>query len=300
MPSAIHYEEVQCRTAIHRVKGMEFHWSLNPYRGGVHGCQYCFARRYHAYYDLGTGADFTGVIVVKLNVPDVLREELSRPSWRRESVAVGTATDPYQPIEGKYRLTRRCLEAFVDWRSPVSLVTKGTLIVRDVDLLQELTRKADCTVCFSVTTMDLDLARKLEPGTPPPQKRLLAMKRLVEAGVNAGVALAPVIPCITDNLPNLEDVTRSAADHGARFLWPSTLYLKPGTKEHFLEFVHKEYPGLEGDYGRLYPDAYAPRWMQSQVQQSVLQLKRNHGLTQPRPRPDDATPQIRQLELTLA
>ena len=299
MPSPVHYEEARCRTAINRVKGMDFRWSLNPYRGCVHGCHYCFARRFHAYYDLEPGADFTGVIVVKLNVADVVRMELSRRSWRRESVAIGTATDPYQPIEGKYRLTRGCLEGFADWRSPVSLVTKGTMIVRDVDILQELTRKADCTVCFSVTTMDLDLARKLEPGTPPPAKRLLAMKRLVEAGVNAGVALAPVVPGITDSLPNLEEVTRSAADYGARFLWASTLYLKPGTKEHFFEFVHKEYPKLEGDLERLYPSAYAPRSMQSQVRESVQQLKQSYGLTQPRPRPDDAMPHHHQLELAL-
>lgn len=147
---------------------MDFRWSLNPYRGCVHGCHYCFARRFHSYFDLDPGNDFTDVIFVKTNEPEVLGEELSLRSWRRESVAVGTATDPYQPIEGKYRLTRRCLEVFSQWRSLVTLVTKGTLVVRDVDVLQELSRRADCTVCFSVTTMDPELTRKLEPGTPPP------------------------------------------------------------------------------------------------------------------------------------
>ena len=153
MSSRAQYEEVECRTAINRVKGMGFRWSMNPYRGCVHGCHYCFARRFQSYYDLDPGSDFTSVIFVKVNAPQVLGEELSRPSWRREPVSVGTATDPYQPIEGKYRLTRRCLEAFARWRSPITLVTKGTMVVRDIDVLAELSRSADCTVCFSVTTM---------------------------------------------------------------------------------------------------------------------------------------------------
>ena len=198
MSSRVRYEEVECKTALNRVKGMGFRWSLNPYRGCVHGCHYCFARRFHSFYDLGPGKDFTGVIFVKVNAPQVLGEELSRPSWRREPVSVGTATDPYQPIEGKYRLTRRCLEAFARWRNPITLVTKGTMVVREIDVLEELSRSADCTVCFSVTTMDLDLVRRLEPGTPPPDRRMQAMERLVQAGIKAGIALAPIIPGITD------------------------------------------------------------------------------------------------------
>ena len=278
MPVRVQYQEIECRTGINRVKGMGFRWSLNPYRGCVHGCQYCFARRFHSYFDLDAGDDFTGVIFVKTNVAEVLREELSRASWRREEVVVGTATDPYQPIEGKYRLTRRCLEAFVERRSPMSLITKGTMIVRDVDVLGELARRVDCTVCFSITTMDVDLAGKLEPGTPPPSKRLQALERLVKAGVKAGVALAPVIPQITDGVHNLEEVARCAASHGARFLWASMLYLKPGTKEHFLRFVQHEYPGLEADFRRLYPDSYAPKWDQQQLQRRAAELKRAYGL----------------------
>ncbi|MFQ5933751.1 MAG: radical SAM protein, partial [Dehalococcoidia bacterium] len=218
MSSRVHYEETRCRSALNKVEGMGFRWSLNPYRGCVHGCHYCFARRYHAYYDLSPGKDFTNIILVKVNVAQVLRKELSRPSWRRESVTLGTATDPYQPIEGKYRLTRSCLEAFVDLRSPISLVTKGTMIVRDADLLAELTRKAGCVVCFSITSLDNDLVRELEPGTPPPQKRLKALEHLVQAGVIAGVLLAPIVPGITDDPESLKGVVKAAAAHGARFL----------------------------------------------------------------------------------
>ncbi|MCH8206922.1 MAG: radical SAM protein, partial [Chloroflexi bacterium] len=206
-------------------------------------------------------------------------------------------TDPYQPIEGKYRLTRRCLEAFVDWRSPVSLVTKGTMAVRDADVMAELEQRAGCTVCFSVTTLDDELWRRLEPGTPPPKKRLAAMGRLVAAGVNAGVALAPVIPGLTDIADNMETVARAAADHGARFLWGSTLYLKPGTKEHFLEFLGREHPGLAASYGKLYPGAYASRLVQNGIQAHVGKLRAAYGLAERRSRRPD--PQPRQLELAL-
>ena len=299
MSSRVRYEEVECRTALNRVKGMGFRWSLNPYRGCVHGCHYCFARRFHSYYDLDTSNDFTSVIFVKTNAHEVLAQELSRRSWRREVVTVGTATDPYQPIEGKYRVTRRCLEAFVDWRSPITLITKGSMIIRDVDVLQELARRAECTVCFSITTMDPQLVRKLEPGTPPPHQRLRAMGRLVQAGVNAGVALAPVIPGITDDTANLENVARSAADHGARFLWANTVYLKPGTKEHFLSFVRKEYPGLEADFQRLYPGSYAPKSVQSDLDRRIADIKLAHGLSASEDGPTDEDKKPRQLKLTL-
>ena len=293
MSARVRYEEIRCRTAINRVNGMDFRWSLNPFRGCVHGCHYCFARRFHSYYELDPGDDFTGIIFVKTNVSQVLGEELSRSSWRREQVTVGTATDPYQPIEGKYRLTRGCLEAFAAWHGPMSLITKGTMVVRDVDVLQELTRGAGCTVCFSVTTMDRELVRKLEPGTPPPDKRLEAMERLVKGGVNAGVALAPVIPGVTDDARNLEEVVRSAVAHGARFLWASMLYLKPGTKEHFLGFLEKEYPDLRRDFRLLYPGSYAPKGAQTWMKGRVAGLKRAYGFVEPA----ETTPRPRQLEL---
>ena len=275
---------------------MDFRWSLNPYRGCVHGCHYCFARRYHSHFDLSPGADFTGIIYVKTNVADVLALELSKRSWHRESVVVGTATDPYQPIEGKYRLTRQCLEAFALWRNPMSLITKGTLAVRDTDVMGEISRSAECTVCFSVTTMDADLARKLEPGTPPPAKRMAVMGRLVRSGIKAGVGIAPVVPGITDRAENLEAVARAAASHGARFLWASTLYLKPGTKEHFLEFVEREYSELAESYGALYPGAYAPSSLQLEVSSGVELLKVRYGMVEERRSAPDPP---RQLDLGL-
>ena len=164
------YQEVTCRSALNRVTGMPFRWTLNPYRGCTHGCHYCFARRYQTHLELGIGDEFSSVILVKVNFADVLRRELARPAWQRELIGFGTATDPYQPIEGHYRLTRRSLEALVDHPSPVGIVTKGPMVVRDVDLLVELSRLAACTVHMSVPTVDEDAWRALEPGTahPPP------------------------------------------------------------------------------------------------------------------------------------
>ena len=299
MSARVRYEEIACRSAVNRVKGMPFRWSLNPYRGCVHGCHYCFARRFHAYYDLNAGDDFTNIIFVKTNVATVLSEELSLRSWRREVVAVGTATDPYQPIEGKYRLTRGCLEAFVTWSSPIALVTKGTLIVRDVDVLAELSKRAEVTVCFSIITTDTQLARRLEPGTPPPAQRFRALRQLTDAGVNAGVLLAPVLPGITDDKANIEAVVTAASDHGARFLSPIMLNLKPGTKEHYLEFIETRYPHLRADYGRLFPGTYPPAWLVANMKERVADLNAQVGLAG---RPDTggaAIEQPRQLKLAV-
>jgi DNA repair photolyase len=292
----VHYEEMSCSSAIHRVQGMPFRWSLNPYKGCVHGCQYCYARRYHSFLDLNAGADFSGVVFVKANLPAVLRRELSRPSWGREEVAVGTATDPYQPIEGRYRLTRACLQAFADHANPLSLVTKGTLIVRDVDVLADLAAVPGCTVVFSLTTLDTVLWQQLEPGTPPPHQRLAAMRRLADAGVRAGVLLAPVLPGLTDDPASLERLVRAAADHNAQFLGARTLFLQPGTREHFLGFLRGSYPGLLEEYERLYPGAYTPKRFQESVHRSVVRLKEEAGLCdQPSP-PNRA---LRQLDMSL-
>lgn len=293
----VRYEEVQCRQALNRVEGMGFRWSLNPYRGCVHGCQYCFARRYHGFLELNASEDFTDIIFVKVNCPDVLRRELSRPSWRGDAVAMGTATDPYQPIEGRYRLTRRCLEALTLKRTPVSVVTKRTMIVRDRDVLTDAARRAGCTVCFSVTTLDPDPWRSLEPGTPPPLQRLRAMGRLVQAGVKAGVLLAPIIPGITDGRDNLEAVVRAAAEQGACFLGANVLHLKPGTREHFMGFLDREHPDLLPAYQRLYPGSYTPKRFHETLQSQVRALKLLHRLGE-RPSPV-IQPEERPRQMTL-
>src|SRR4051794_17261949 len=189
---AARYQEITCRSALNGVKGMPFNWTLNAYRGCTHGCHYCFARRYQTQFELGPDDEFSSLILVKVNLLDVLKRELDKPSWLRETVAIGTATDPYQPIEGHYRLTRASLEAMIAARTPVGIVTKGPMVVRDIDLLVELSRITSCTVCMSVPTVNEEAWAALEPGTAHPMQRLRAVRRLRDAGINAGVLMAPV------------------------------------------------------------------------------------------------------------
>jgi DNA repair photolyase len=278
------YREVLVKTALNRVSGMGFGWSLNPYQGCVHSCVYCFARAHAKLADRDPGEGFSTDIAVKVNLPQILRQELSRPSWQHEQVAFGTATDPYQPIEGRYRLTRRCLEAFRDSWTPVGLITKGTMVIRDVDVLVELATRTETTVCFSVPTVDEEVWRRTEPGTPPPRQRLRALHRLVSAGITAGVGMAPILPGISDAPVQLEAAIAAAADAGAAFVWANLVYLKPGTREHFFAFLDREYPHLRPSYDRLFPGAYAPGRHKAALQQQVGRLRdRHHVGIQPWP-----------------
>ena len=296
----VRYEEVECKSVINRVQGMAFKWSINPYKGCVHGCHYCYARRYHAFIDLNPSEDFSGVILVRANAPKVLRHELARRSWKRETVALGTATGPYQPIEGRYRITRGILEALRDYRTPVSIVTKGTMIVRDLDVLTDLAGRAGASVAMSISTLDRDTWRRLEPGTAPPWQRLRAVQRLSEAGVEAGVLIAPIVPGITDTSDHLRDLVRSAADHGARFVGSRVLALQGSVKDHFLGFMREEYPALLAEYRRLFPGANADRDYASATVGYVDGLRRLYRIgeraTRDVVRPAD---QPRQLSLAL-
>jgi DNA repair photolyase len=246
------YQEVRCRSALNHVEGMPFRWTLNPYRGCTHACEYCFARRYHAQFELGAGDAFSSVILVKTNLVEVLRRELDRPSWARELVAVGTATDPYQPIEGHYRLTRAALEALADAETPIGLVTKGPMVVRDADVLARLSAGAGCTVYMSVPSIDEDAWRRLEPGTAHPIQRLRAVRTLVERGVRTGVLMAPLVPGITTGHDHIAATMEAIKAHGADFVGANVLRLEGGTREHFLAFLSREYPELSESYGDLY------------------------------------------------
>jgi DNA repair photolyase len=298
------YQEVTCRSALNRVEGMPFNWTLNPYRGCTHACHYCFARRYQTQFELGPGDPFSSVIFVKVNFADVLRRELDRPWWQRELVAFGTATDPYQPIEGHYRLTRRSLEALVTGRTPIGLVTKGPMVVRDRDLLSDLSRAAGCTVYLSVPTVDEEAWAALEPGTAHPLQRLRAVRALREAGIEAGVLMAPIVPGFTTQPARLERTIRAIADHGAAFMGANVLHLEGGTRAHFMEFLAREYPHLTERYDRLYAGKYAPKAYVNDVRGMVDALQQRYEVNRravpvpPQPGDADADEKVSQTSFT--
>lgn len=285
----VEWVEIQVKSVLNRVKGMPFEWSINPYRGCSHGCSFCYARVTHWYMDQDGVNDWSSKIFVKLNAPEVLRHELARPEWTREDVAVGTATDPYQPAEGAYRLTRRILEALRDYRTPISLITRSPMVARDIDVLQQLSKAAGATVCFSIIAMDPVLSRELEPSVAPPLKRLEALRKLAQSGIRTTVNLAPVLPGITDNERNLEAVIRAAKEHGASQLWANALHLGDVVRDAFFKYLQDNRPQLIPEYERMYPKRYAPREYQERVQRIVAGLKakigfRNHGPSPPEPR----------------
>jgi DNA repair photolyase len=271
--------EMACKSVINRVDGMPFAWSINPYRGCRHACVYCYARPTHEYLGLNGAEEFQEIIFAKVNAPQVVRHELSRRSWRRESVALGTATDPYQPAESRYRLTRGILEAFRDFRNPLTITTKSPMVLRDVDILCELAMHASVTVQMTVTTLDTRLWRALEPTTAKPWKRLEALKILHERGIGTGVFLSPILPGLTDDSAHLEPVVAAAAKAGVDVVWGNTLRLGPGVRDYYLDFLKREYPELVGRYEALYRGTYAASGYAERVQSRVDALRRRYGLT---------------------
>jgi DNA repair photolyase len=298
---AARYQEIQCRSALNRVKGMPFAWTLNPYRGCTHACQYCFARRYQSQLELGVGDEFSSLIFVKTNFVDVLKRELDHPKWTRELAALGTATDPYQPIEGQYKLTRGTLQALAAARTPVGLLTKGPMVVRDIDVLQDVMRvTSGSTVCVSVPTLDEHAWRTLEPGTAHPSQRLRAVRQMVDAGLEAGVLMAPLVPGFSTAPAKIEATIKAIADAGARFVGANILFLDGGTRDHFMRFLSDEFPAMTEHYAHLYARKYVARDYADRVKKTVGMLKAKYGLTTRQrrgeaqdERPEPSTPQFR-------
>lgn len=252
------YQEVRVRSAIAAVKGMPFKWALNPYRGCTHACEYCYARKYQSHLELGTD-DFSSVIIVKANLAEVLARELRRPSWSHEGIAVGTATDPYQPIEGHYKITRRCLEVLANSETPFTIVTKGPMVVRDRDVLVRAQSGARARVYVSVPSVEEQAWRKLEPGTAPPAQRLHAARLLQEAGIETGILMMPLVPGITTSRSSIERTLSAIRASGVRFAGASVARLDPGVREFFFAFLEREYPQLVDGYERLYGGTSASR-----------------------------------------
>ncbi len=268
------YREEPCRSALNRVRGMPFEWSLNPYMGCAHRCTFCYVRGFERRAERPADDRYGRSIRVKTNVAEVLRRELSRPSWKREAIAIGAATDPYQPAEGRYRLTRACIEVLEVARTPFSIITRGPLIVRDIDVLQRAAGLARVSVSVSVPTLDEALWRVTEPGTAPPRQRLRAVRMLADAGIRVGVALAPILPGLSDSPKSLEQVVRAAREAGAGHLWSGMLYLRPGTREHFLETLGRVWPEKRATLEAVYAGrAFVPKSQQRALGEEIRTLR---------------------------
>ena len=244
--------EVEAKSALNKVKGMPFGWSINPYRGCQHSCKYCFARPTHSYLNLNPLDDFEKTVVVKTNVAEVLRRELAKPSWRGEAVAMGTNTDPYQRCEGRYALMPGIIEALADNLTPFSILTKGTLITRDLDRLVAAAQKVPVTAAMTIGMLDEKVWRTSEPGTPSPAARLAAVKALNDAGIPTGVMLAPIMPGINDQPEQLADLVDRIAAAGATHITPIVLHLRPGVREVFWPWLTEHHPELVARYSALY------------------------------------------------
>jgi DNA repair photolyase len=275
----VEYREEPCKVALNHVRGMPFDWSLNPYMGCVHQCTFCSVRGFERRADRPSDHRYGTSIRVKVNIAERLRLELARARWNGEHVVIGAATDPYQPAEGRYRLTRACIEVLRDAANPFAIITRGPLIVRDAELLAEAATRADVSVTFSVPTVDDDVWRTTEPGTAPPRQRLRALKELVTAGVRASVGMAPLLPGLSDHPSSLERVIAAAREAGACGIWANLLYLRPGTREHFLECLARDWPELLPDYERLYArGAYLPQADARPAKEEVRRLANVHGV----------------------
>ncbi|HWJ30895.1 MAG TPA: radical SAM protein [Gaiellaceae bacterium] len=296
----VEYREEPCKSALNAVKGMGFKWSLNPYMGCVHRCTFCYVRHFEHRSDRPSDDRYGTSIRVKTNVADVLRRELTRATWEHEMVAIGAATDPYQPAEGKYKLTRACLEAFRDAASPFSIITRGPMIVRDLDVLVDAAQRTSVSVTFSIPTVDEEVWRRTEPSTAHPRQRLKAVKTLVDAGVKAGVGMAPILPGISDRPEQLREVVRAAREAGATGVWANLLFLRPGTREHFLAHLAEDWPEQLPYYEEIYANkAYLGADLMKPLREEVSRLAREYRIRDRRSARLAPPPEPEQLSLAV-
>jgi len=278
----ITFHEVRARSIINQVPGasrMPFEWTINPYRGCSHACVYCFARNTHSYLDLDSGHDFDSQIIVKVNAAELLRRELSAPRWHGQHLSMGTNVDCYQRAEGRYRLMPGILAALRDRANPFSILTKGSLILRDLPILEQAARVTDVSTAVSVGFTDQDLWRGVEPGTPSPGKRLEVCRTLTDHGIPCNVLMAPVLPYLSDSPEQLRAAVRAIAASGATSVTPLVLHLRPGARQWFLQWLAQQHPDLVRRYEALYRDgAYAPTWYQRRITRQVHELAAQHGM----------------------
>jgi DNA repair photolyase len=284
--AGITFYEIRAKSIISRVPAasqVPFDWTINPYRGCSHACRYCFARNTHTYLDLDAGLDFDSKVVVKVNAAELLRRELGARSWGGEHIAMGTNVDCYQRAEGRYRLMPGIIEALRDYANPFSILTKGTLIARDLDLLRQAADVTRVGVSFSVGFLDHEVWRTVEPGTPSPHRRLDAVRQFAEAGFDVHVLMAPILPGLTDTDESIDTTVAAIASSGAAGCTPLILHLRPGAREWYLGWLTRTHPHLLEQYRRLYRGgSYAPKAYQREVAARVADSARRHGLDRAR------------------
>jgi DNA repair photolyase len=301
--AGVTFHEVLAKSALNRVPGqsaMPFGWTINPFRGCQHACVYCFARPTHTYLDLDAGDDFDRQIIVKVNVAEVLRTELARPSWRNEPVALGTNTDPYQRAEGRYALMPGIIDALTSSGTPFSILTKGTLLRRDLPQLADAATLVPVDLAMSIAVYDHELQQSVEPGTPSTKARLATVTAVREAGLDCSVFLMPILPYLTDTRAHLDEALRQAKAAGATSVLYTALHLKPSVKAWFMQWLEQEHPELVPKYRSMYygNNTYAPKAYRRWLADRIRPLIRAHGLEHGRE--DPATGGVRSTALDVA
>lgn len=292
------FHEVRAKSALNRVparSSMPFEWTVNPYRGCSHACVYCFARNTHSYLDLDSGSDFDQQVVVKVNVADVLAAEVNRPRWGRQQVALGTNTDPYQRAEGRYSLMPGIIEALAGSGTPFSLLTKGTLLRRDLPLLAQAAEAVPVDLAMSIAVFDDELQQSIEPGTPSTRARLATVRAAADLGFRVSVFLMPVLPYLTDSTQQLDDALAAIAEAGAHRVVYGALHLRPGAREWYLGWLRDHRPEVLDAYTGMYArSAYAPQAYRRMLARRITPLIARHGLTgqidEESPQPAPAAP----------
>lgn len=288
------FHEIMAKSALNKVpptSSMPFRWTVNPYRGCSHACVYCYARSTHSYLDMDAGHDFDSQVIVKVNAAQVLDAELARPRWSHELVALGTNTDPYQRAEGRYRLMPGIITALADHGTPFSLLTKGSLMRRDLPLLQEAATQVPVDIGMSIAVFDDELQQTIEPGTPKTAARLATVSAAAHAGFDVTVFLMPILPALTDSREHLDHALHSIKEAGAAHVTYGALHLRPGAKEWFMAWLERAHPELLSRYRVMYArSAYASREYRDWLDARIQPLLAKHGLAWS---PDEDTPEIR-------
>ena len=275
----VHYQPVECKSFLHHFnkKFLPFTWGANPYRGCEHSCPYCFARYTHEYLGYNSDTEFNNEILVKVNAAEVLEKELSRPGWKHEAVNLGSVSDPYQPAEKKFRITRQVLEVFAKHNNPLFVGTKSNLILRDLDILSEMATRTILLVNVTITTLDDNIRSKIEPRAATIDERLDAVKQLSDAGVTVGILFMPIFPYLTDDFENINGVVKAVSDAGAKDLVPGVLDLRASCRNRVLSFIEDEFSELLPKYLALYRKAYAPKDYVWKIYRAVETAQRRCG-----------------------